>query len=234
MKKVYLLQIALCAMALAGCASKGFNRGELKEQIGATSHSYDDKTIKQAFSKKPNLPKPFKLGIFFKSPNEVKHVKSDWRWTEEDRSRFLLIASELKSQGLISDAFPILNSLVEKDDLRSLRMAAARHQADALLVVGGAGSIERSMNALGWTYLLILPTLFVKGSETETLFITQGSLWDVKNGYLYLTAEAESDDKKTYAALTGDSDRELLKKAKESSLEKLKSELQNMIKGAKL
>jgi hypothetical protein len=112
-------------------------------------------------------------------------------------------------------------------------LAAAKHHADALLVIGGAGQIDRYINGLGWTYALLLPTLFVPGSEADTLFITNASLWDVRNEYLYLSAETEATTKKTYIAAFGKQDKELLNDAKTKSLMNLKEELSKMIKGKK-
>ncbi len=93
---------------------------------------------------------------------------------------------------MASDVFFISNMIVDgNEDLKSLRMAAAKHQADALLVVTGAAQVDRYINGWGWSYALILPTFFVPGSQVDTLFLSSAALWDVKNEYLYLTNDAE-------------------------------------------
>jgi hypothetical protein len=123
---------------------------------------------------------------------------------------------------------------VNSDDMKSLRLAAANHHADALLVVSGAGQIDRYINNWGWTYALLLPTLFVPGSQADTLFVTNAALWDVRNDFLYLTAEAEATTNKTYIAAFGEQDKELLNRAKTESLTQLKTALAKMIDGTKL
>jgi hypothetical protein len=229
---IILLSSVLCFL---GCASKGFNRGELQNQVGVIKPVHDDKEIKDAFDKKPNLPKAFKVGVYFKSPERAnKNLLTNWRWTEEDKAILETVVSDLKKDGIVSDVFPIQGSLVADEDLKSLRLAAAKHHADALLVIGGAGQIDRYINGLGWTYALLLPALFVPGSEAETLFITNASLWDVRNEYLYLSAETEATTKKTYIAAFGQQDKDLLNDAKTKSLMNLKDELSKMIKGKKL
>lgn len=229
-----IVLISLLAVFQIGCSSKGFNRGDLKAQIGVIQPQYNDQEIKEAFQKKSNLPKPFKLGVYFKSPNRTKGMIGDWRWTEQDKAIFEEVAKELKAEGIISDVFPIMGSLVSSEDMKSLRLVAAKHQADALLIIGGAGEIDRYINNWGWSYAFLLPTLFVPGSQADTLFMTHASLWDVRNEFLYLTAEAEATLKNTYVAAFGHQDKELINQAKLESLNNLKVEIKKMLQGKKL
>ncbi len=219
----------LTTFVFAGCAS-GFNRGELQKQIGVINPKFDDAEIKEAYNKKAALPKPFKLGIYFKAPQNEQ-----WRWSEQDKAYVTEeLVKELKADGLITDVFPITASVVTDDDLKSLRLAAAKHQADALLIVGGGAQVDRYINNWGWTYALIAPAFFVPGSKADTLFMANASLWDVRNEFLYLTAEAESTKSRTYVAAFGKQDKELITDAKSEAMSGLKSELKKMIKGVKL
>jgi len=229
--KTFLL--FLLTSALAGCAAKGFNRGELKEQLSVLSPTYDDKEIQAAYEKKQNLPKPFKLAVYFKQPKTTGFQGPVWRWTDQDRELIESVTKTLKDQGIAADVFPIISTLVENESLKSLRMVAAKHQADALLIITGAGQIDRYINNWGWSYILILPTFFVPGSVANTLFISSASLWDVKNEYLYLTAETESTISTTYIPIFGDRDVVLLDHAKSETLEKLKVEINKMLNGTK-
>ena len=54
----------LVMMFVAGCASKGFNRGSLKGQLGVAQFEYSDQSIEDVLKKKANLPKPFKLAVY--------------------------------------------------------------------------------------------------------------------------------------------------------------------------
>lgn len=217
------------SLLLCGCAT-GFNRGALKQQIGVIDGKFDDDAIKAAYQKKPALPKPFKLGIFFKSPSNDK-----WRWSEQDK---LFVSDELvrelKSAGLLADVFLISTSVVADEDLKSLRLAAAKHQADALLIVGGGAQIDRYINNWGWSYALLLPAFFVPGSKADTLFMANASLWDVRNEFLYLSAESESTRSRTYVAAFGKPDKDLIQEVKAEAMSSLKTELSRMIKGVKL
>ena len=227
----------LCLMVVSlfvfGCASKGFNRGALQEQIGVKTPVVADKDIKEILNKKPNLPRPFKLAVYFKKQEQSEYKKSNWRWSEKDKDLILEAANELKSDNLISDVFPILGSIVDGNDLKSVRVAAAKHGADAVLVIDGAGEIDKYINNWGWSYILLVTTAFVPGSEADTLFLSNAAMWDVRNEYLYLTAEAEGRSSDTHIALFGEKDEARFEKAKLSSLSNLKNEILKMVKGIK-
>lgn len=231
--KIHFLVAFILSLALAGCASKGFNRGALQDQIGIQKPVVNDKEIKDILSKKPNLPKPFKLAVYFKKPSPKDLSKAKWRWTDQDKALILEVAKELKSENIVSDVFPILGSLVADEDLKSIRVAAAKHGADAVVVIDGAGEIDRYINNWGWSYILLVTTAFVPGSEADTLFLSSAAMWDVRNEYLYLSAEAEGKASNTHIALFGDKDEVLLEKAKTDSLQNLKNEVINMVKGLK-
>jgi hypothetical protein len=227
---IFLLPIA---MVVTGCASKGFNRGALEEQIGVQKPVVNEKEIKDILSKKPNLPKPFKLAVYFKRPGQKGQSKPKWRWTDQDKDLILQISKELKLENTISEVFPILGNLVVDEDLKSIRIAAAKHNADAVIIVDGAGDMDKYINNWGWSYILLVTTAFVPGSESDTLFLTSASMWDVRNEYLYLSAEAEGKSSETHIALFGSKDEELIEKAKTASLQNLKNNIINMVKGLK-
>jgi hypothetical protein len=227
--------LSLVLLFQLGCASKGFNRGELKNQIGVTAPTYDDSAIKAAFAKKANLPKPFKLAVYFKSPASAKSANEnlEWRWTEQDKSVFDELTNDLKAKGLVSEVLPLNTSLITDEGIKSLRLAAAQMHADALLVVGGASDIDRYMNNWGWAYTLLVPTLFVPGSQADTLFMSNATLWDVRNEFLYLSAEAEATTQERYVAAFAKPDKVLINEAKTASLTNLKGEISKMVDGAK-
>lgn len=230
----YLIKIVLAILIgfSLGCASKGFNRGELSNQIGTVKPVFDDEQIKQAFNKKANLPRKFKLGIYFKSPKPINYYRGvQWRWTEQDKNFFDDISNNLKSEGIISDSFPILDLDQNGESFDQLRMTAAQYQADAILIIEGVADIDRYINHWGWSYAFLLPTFFIPGSEADSIFIASAALWDVKNQYLYLTAQTESTSNETYVAAFGKQDKELIEIVKSQALDKLKLEIQKMIKG---
>jgi hypothetical protein len=186
-----LLVVALASFAAAGCGTAtGFDRGAMHSQV-ADPHVVTEDDIKRALDAKPQLPSPFRLAIHLVPPVQEANGRGKWRWLREDKQTLLDAVASMKAKGALSNAFVIDPGSVEGDDNRAVRLAAARAGADAVLVVRGTGATDRSNNVLCVTYILLVPALFVPGSEIDALFLTSASLWDVRNQYLYLSAEAE-------------------------------------------
>lgn len=228
-----LLRILLCLGALhhIGCASDGFHRGALWEQVGVDKPVYDDEEIAKTFQKKANLLNPFKLAVFFQDPVQNTSSNRNWRWKEEDKKQIIKTLEEMKQSKLISQVFPIVGLTVKNNDLNSIRMAAARHGADAVLVLNGDADIDRGFNNLAWSYLLVAPAFFVEGSEADVLFQASATMWDVRNEYLYLTTQAEGTYSYKYKAAFSKTDKDLISKAKNKSLVKLGPSIAKMVGG---
>lgn len=226
--KLPILSIISIAFTLNACTSKAFRREELQDPVGVVTPEFDEKTIEAAYKKKPNLPKPFRLAVYFKKPSSVDSA-SAWRWTPEDKNILTDIENSLKTQGLVSAVFPLVSTLVKDESLTNLRLVAAKHQADAILVINGAGDIDRGTNKLAFSYIALLPMAFAKGNKAETLFTTTATLWDVKNELLYLTAETEATTVNESTPFNMKSDKELYDEARTQALAKLQEEIKKQI-----
>ncbi len=221
MKLIFLALL----IAVSGCSSKGFNKGRLRQDLAsAETRQVSDEEIKKVLDLKPQLPKPFKVGIYFVE-NDLR--RWDLRWNSEDKENILRLQDELKKTGEVSEVFLINEGVVQGRDLKSIRLAAAHHGADAVLLISAAHQTDKYTNDWALTYLLILPALFVPGTVTDTLFITRAALWDVRNEYLYMAVESESFKRKTASAINSD-ETKLLVKAKRESMEGLKKEILRM------
>src|SRR6185437_6321460 len=107
-----------------------------------------------------------------------------------------------KDRSEVSDVFEISPAVVTSSgDVKSLRLAAAQHGADALMVLSAGKDTDKYTNQWVWTYFAIIPAFFVPGSNTDVLFMTHAAMWDVRNGYLYLTADSESTHGQTRSAI---------------------------------
>jgi hypothetical protein len=216
--------ILLLVVTITGCASsRGFDRGNLRAQIDDQKVITDD-DIKKALELKPQLPAPFKLAIYFAPPKSGRHYERPWSWIGDDKETLLQIRAELKGKKVISDVFIIVDSTLEGDDNKAIRLAAARAGADAVLVVNGVGSIDRYNNAYGVTYFLLVTPFFVPGTEADGLVMINASMWDVRNEYLYLTVEAEGSAKQTRPAFFIN-ETHIINVAKSSALTFLRNEL---------
>src|SRR5947208_934885 len=67
-------------------------------------------------------------------------------WPGEDKD--VLLATDTPSSELIASMFPIVDSTVDSDDVKGARLAAARHGADAVMIVTGAADLDAYSNPL--------------------------------------------------------------------------------------
>ncbi len=87
--------------------------------------------------------------------------------------------------------FVISEMIKHGTNLTDIRQAAALQGADAVLVLNGVTDIDRYQNVAAALYITIVGTYIIPGTHIDSLFIMNGALWDVRNQYLYLTAESE-------------------------------------------
>jgi len=182
-------------VSLTACAtSRGFDRGNLRSQF-SEDKVVTDLDIANALKLKPQLPAPFKLAIYFTRSYTHSYYNSDWHWRGEDKDKLLEIEDELISKNIITDLFVMSDSIVSGKDVRSIRLAAAKAAAkagaDAVLVVNGLSDVDKYNNILGATYFLLVTPFFVPGTEIDALFMTNATMWDVRNEYLYMSIDAE-------------------------------------------
>lgn len=217
MKKFLL---AVLVSSLAACSTTtGFDRGALHSQLQQPQVINDD-DIKQALAVKPQLAAPFRVAVYFSRPGSQaggSWSAKGWRWSAADKQQFLKLRDGLKAQGVVSDLFLLSDNLVDGQDHKSLRLAAARAGADAVLVVDGVSQVERHLNHWGLSYILLVPALFVPGTQLDGLFVSNATLWDVRNDYLYLSSESEGTARQVRSTYGLDED-ELMKQAKADSL----------------
>lgn len=221
MKNILILSFVLL---VTGCAaSRGFNRDALRQSVDSQMQVSDGQ-INKALALKAQLPKPFKLGIYFQEPEPATKEKISWSWTDADKQKVISAVDKFKNSGEISKSFVISPSVTSATDLKSLRLAAAQSGADALMIVSGVNDIDSYTTQWAWSYIAIIPAFVVPASVSDVLFITRASMWDVRNEFLYMTAESESLITKSYPAVFR-TDRKQTLDAKDESLNELHKEI---------
>jgi len=191
---------------LAGC-SHGFDRGALRKRLAGERTVVTDQEIREALARKPQITLPFSLAI---------EVQNDLglRWDVKDKEKIVAALEPLEKKGIISNVFVMLSDPAQSLDprdawkygrepereqyrrynwLRSVRLKAARHGADAVLVVRGAAQVDSHLNPLCLANLLILPGWILPASHRDALVIAQGTMWDVRNEFIYLSSEADGE-----------------------------------------
>lgn len=196
-KKVTLIFLAILISACS--SSRGFDRGSLSKNLGQDI-VVNDTEIERILALKPQIHLPFKLGVYFNPPtSETWWAKA--HWTGEDKEVIESIGNLLIEEGVISQYVPIVTSTVGSSSLKAVRLAAARYNVDAVLIINGISAVDTYHNNWAASYILLVTTAFVPGSVTDALFLSNATLWDVKNEYLYVAAEAEGVVSETRPAL---------------------------------
>jgi rhombotail lipoprotein len=172
----------LLAMALsAGCAgSQGFNRAAMNEVLHVDPSS--DRESHAPSNQSYPLSPPFRLGIFFADHNFPNHQSlRKVEWLSADRERLLHGLAPLRDQQILTDIFVLMDSTVQAENIDGIRQAGSRYGADGVLIVDGAGAIDRYNNRFAWLYPTMIGAYLAPGTESDALVMATGSLWAVRS-----------------------------------------------------
>jgi rhombotail lipoprotein len=242
-KKILILLQILFTIT---CSSRGMDRGKLPD-VSDKNIIIDDSEIKKYSSLKPQLKMPFRVGIYLVNPEGTYY-----RINGEDKSHLLSIENELKEYGIINQIFFISASIQNfendsdysryrnkyedrtptLDNIKSIRILASRYGADAVLIIKCNNNYKQETNLSSLLYLTIAGIWLVPGSERDSLFEFTGTLWDVKNEYLYFTSESDSR-KQVTRPLGFIDDEKIVAESKKIALEAITNEIKNRFKSFK-
>jgi hypothetical protein len=189
--------LLLAALALAGCWSRGFDRARLAKRLGPPAAAPGEEAIARALAAKPQLRYPMRLAVRFEPYRwrDARGAEREDRWPHAEVDALAARLEKLRAAGIVSDVVVVSDATVTEHDAEgtvgAARLAAARHQADAVLLVRGAADIDRWVDPLGLLYLTVIGLWVVPANHADALFVVDAALWDVGNGYLYLSADAE-------------------------------------------
>lgn len=185
----------ILTMTLFACTgARGLNRHILQEFFHDRPDVVTERDIADTMALQAALPAPYRLAIYFKHedfPRRPALQRVDWASADADHVRQAL--APVTEEGILQQSFLLANSTVQGTTLRDIRLAAARYNADALLIIDGASAVERYNNGHAWWYATGIGTYFAHGTESHALFMMEGTLWDVRTGYLYGTQTAEGE-----------------------------------------
>jgi hypothetical protein len=180
------LLIALVPVLVCGCVSHGFDRAAIQERLHDGTLQVTDEAIAEARSTRAQLRFPCRVAVYFKP---AEH--GGWWWAPEDKAALEPWAAALKHEGIASEVFPLPDMLTGKGDAKELRLAAAKCGADVLLVIRGVAQTDSYQNPAAMLYLTGVGGFLVPGSHRDSLFVMEGCLIDVDNGYVYTGVQAE-------------------------------------------
>ncbi len=182
--------IATALVLLTGCtSSQGLHPEPLHELLRYEEQRFIGEQSPKAIAADPSTRTIPKLGLYLKPTG---FHKREFEWTDGDRDILLAWANGLQSSGLLSGARFVPQTSLRGNTLTELRESAARYDADLLLIVDGAASVDRYNNSkAGLLYWTILGAYFADGTHSDALCLIRGSLWDVKSGTQLFSDDAQ-------------------------------------------
>ncbi|HJR78048.1 MAG TPA: hypothetical protein VJ805_13790 [Nitrospiraceae bacterium] len=215
-----LTVVFLLLVTLSGCASsRGFNREAMQAMVRTEPDVVTDRDIARVLDVQPDLPVPFRLAVYFTAHRAPFHFSIQRpNWLTADKELVLDSLKPLKDEIVIKTAFVLADSTVQGTLNRDIRLAAARYNADVVLIVNGAAAVDRYNNRSAAWYATILGAYLAAGTQSDALFMIEGTVWDVRTGYLYGTQTAEGSAQSVGPAASLQ-DKEVVARAKEAALE---------------
>ena len=187
---------------LAACAST-IDRARMRSDL-EQAPLFEAQTLAEVEGLQPELSTPFSVAVA--PPRSQRSEQHAWdgeretvqgfrSWSEEERREIESWKAELARMGLVSDlvVMPVLSTELGEAQglLGALRVAAARHQADAVLIVSEVEDSSNWLNPWSILDLTIVGAWFAPGHDVEVVTILEGALIDVHTGYLYASGQSE-------------------------------------------
>ncbi|HLW66151.1 MAG TPA: hypothetical protein VKS79_12640 [Gemmataceae bacterium] len=188
--------ILVLALLLTGCFARGFDHPSVYTHLQPDPISNMDEEIVKVGLLRPQLTFPCRIAVYL--PPSV-----NGQWTSKEKDFVEAWATSLKTEGIAADMF-LMSDLFTNGNtgdtskgptLKDLRVAAAKHGANALLVIQGECEVASYQNPAAVLNLTVVGGYLVPGSHRDALVTLQGALVDVSNGFLYTSVESQGDGK---------------------------------------
>jgi rhombotail lipoprotein len=188
-----ILPVLLAALSAIGC-SASFSARALEERQWGGEKFFTDDDLKRIEQLRPQLTPPIRLAI---APPLYEHGSPE---QEGEREAIEAWSAELKKSGLVKEVILLPNVLLgtpsqgrhTHDYFKAVRVAAARVQADAVLVMSSVTDVSSYLNPLSILDLTVVGTYLVPGHSKDALTIVEGIVMDNRNEYVYWTGSARA------------------------------------------
>jgi hypothetical protein len=185
-----------------GC-STGFSRGEMESAVRSANPVYTSSglSVKEIEELQPQVSLPIRIAVA--PPNISYRYWSEQNlgvWSPDEVAEIESWREPLAESGVINDLLILPSLLVEQCEwrdpgckLRVSREAAARVQADALLMLNVATDLDEYVNPLSAFNITIIGMWIAPGHHRDALTIIEGVMLDNRNEYLYAFARGEGE-----------------------------------------
>jgi hypothetical protein len=200
-----ILPVLVAALSAVGCSAT-FAPSEMSERLWGGEKLFTDQDLQRIEQLKPQLTIPFKLAI-------APPLREDWTGEQEgEREAILAWGDALKKTGLIREVVLLPRMLLgtpltgrhTHDYFKAVRVAAARVQADAVLLLSSVSDTSSYVNPLCVLNATVVGLWVAPGHHTDALTIVEGVLMDNRNEYVYWTGTAQGEGGTVAAAMNID------------------------------
>lgn len=214
----FSIALALTMTVSAGCAkSHGFDQAAMIEALRVDPAPNHKNT--PLASQESRLSPPFRLGVFFADHDFPSRPSiSKVEWLSADRDQLLRQLMPLRDQHILADTFVLMDATLRAENIRGVRQLGARYGADLVLLVDGAGAVDRYNNRYAWFYPTLIGAYLAPGTESTALVMVTGSLLAVRSEWQAPIQSAEGVAKLVGSAVLVE-DNAALKEAKSHAIE---------------
>lgn len=207
---------------------------------GTSVSHFSDEAIRKAANVEPIIKFPATFGLARIVNGSLSHIPSEeaalWAELAEKKSalgRFVAInplIAEFTAAATRGAGKYKRNIQGPGEIVQTIRLGAARQHVDAVLIYEVGARARNSTTALGFADLTIIGGFFLPTRSIDAQGIAQALLLDVRNGYPYGTANAESDLSELWTSWGAyDRQEELQNKAARKVVENLMPEVDEML-----
>ena len=191
-----LAALAAITCTALGC-SVGFQRVQMEQELQEDRRIIvDDLDVAQIDQLRPQIQFPLRLAVV----PPLHHSQRYWQDTSEslrgEQEELDALGEQLRKDGIVS-AFMIIPRMLldgspqQGSPLKAIRVAAARMQADAVLIMRSVTDVDSYINPLGVLDLTIAGMFLIPGHHKDALTIVEGIVIDNRNRFLYFAGSAE-------------------------------------------
>lgn len=201
----------LLMLLAGGCAgSAEFDRTAMRATLGTAEIPDAQPVSTVAHADMPNPPHPLRLALYFVERDmPIRHNIRMAKWMDGDKDALMKGLTPLHREGIVADTFLLADSTIHGYDVQKIRKAAARYDADAVLIVEGVGSVDRHNNGYAAWYVTLIGAYVAPGTVSDALVMIHSSLWDARAERLYATQTVEGRSTLTGPAVSLEDDQAL-------------------------
>ena len=155
------------------------------------------KEVERLLSLRPSARVPAKVVLFQVPSSGISHIRSPRKWIDLRKATSEEMKTALEETGVFEEVDFLPDLLLPPGgpaDLKTLRIAAARAQADGVLIYSTEAGYEYHPNAFALLYVTILGAWISPGSEAGSTAVSKAALLDVKSGYIYSVLETYGEE----------------------------------------